>query len=97
MHDTSISHGDCNSAGGCAAHVALNGLPDIENFSAAKGTDVVNAFQQYAVLEAVADGSGVILDTGGQFVGGQVLSIYGRSPWVSYVVKWLHMCIYSYA
>lgn len=70
MHDTSVGHGDGKRAVGCAAHVSLNGFPDIKNFAPTKGSDVVNALKQNAILESVANCSGVIFDASCKLVGG---------------------------
>ena len=55
-----------------AAHVSLNGLPYVKDFAPTKRADVVDAFEQHAVLQAVADSPGVILDTSGQLISGQL-------------------------
>ena len=43
-------------------HVTLDLFPDVENLATAKGTDVVDAFQQHGILEASTDGAGVVVD-----------------------------------
>lgn len=61
-------------------NVALDGLPDEKELPPAEGTDVVDALQQDAIFEAVADGSNVVVDAFRQLFSGKVSTAHQCSP-----------------
>lgn len=62
------------------ADVLLDRLPEEEQLPAAEGADVVDALEQHAVLEAVADGPDVVVDAFRQLFGGKVRGAHQHSP-----------------
>lgn len=81
MSQAAIGHGDARAVShvshGCApgrelADIALDRFPDEEQLPATEGSDVVNTLQQHRVFQTGTDGPGVVVDSGSQFVGGQV-------------------------
>lgn len=73
MCDTTIGHGYYGGIEfGDQTDIPLNGLPDKKQLSTAKGADIVNALQKDAVLKAVTNGAGIIVNQAGQLLGGQV-------------------------
>jgi hypothetical protein len=72
MAHSSVSHRDRECLGRGAAHVGFDLLPDVEDLAAAEGANVVNPFEQDAVLQPFADRPGVVLDASRKLVGGEV-------------------------
>ena len=57
-------------------HIALHVFPYVQGLASPKWPDVVTAFQQHAVLEPITNSAAVVLDAGGQFLGGQVGGLF---------------------
>lgn len=72
MADTAIGHRNRKCLGVGAAHVRFDLLPDVEDLAAAEGADIVNPFEQDAVLQPFANRAGVVLDASRELVGGEV-------------------------
>ena len=73
MADAAVGHGEYKPGIlGLLRHVALYGLPKIQNLPTAEGPDVVDALEQHRILQAFADGPGIVLDAQGQFLGCEV-------------------------
>src|SRR5690625_5030635 len=62
------------------ANVALDGFPEEKQLAAPERTDVVHALQQHSILQAGADGAGVVVDQLGQLIGGQVSIAHDYAP-----------------
>jgi hypothetical protein len=52
-------------------HVPFDCVPNVEDFSPPKGSEIVDPFNQHAVFQALSNGPRVVLDASRQLVRGQ--------------------------
>lgn len=72
---------------GSGRDISLNRLPNEEQLAAAKGSNVVNPFQQNGVLEPCTDRPSVVMNAISQLISGKVRLVHLRSPCFVYGVN----------
>src|SRR5690554_6816930 len=73
MANTPVGHGNRTTRfARRKAHIALDVLPYVENLPATNWPDIVRAFDEYRILQLLANRARIVLDEPRKLVGGQI-------------------------